>query len=150
MPRCCSEGGNARPSERGQPHCPTSSTVGYPFSSLWWYCWQNDPLLPDTSWKPDERECDEGEEGFGGIRGKILLCSCTGRFDYMSCLLCSSQILFNSVFSADTCWLLVEGYCAPYTKLSCLNGFHNLKSCYYLYLSHGMTSLLEPVFNLQV
>ncbi|KGL91668.1 hypothetical protein N301_07997, partial [Charadrius vociferus] len=52
-----------------------------------WYYWQNDPLLPGASQKPDEREYDE--EGFEGIKGKILPCSCAGIL--IICLVCCAQ-----------------------------------------------------------
>lgn len=58
-----------------------------PFPCLLWY-WQNDFLLSRTSQKPDERESDEDEEGFGGILGNILPWCCTGIL--ITCLVCSA------------------------------------------------------------
>ncbi|KFQ87307.1 hypothetical protein N337_08513, partial [Phoenicopterus ruber ruber] len=72
-------------------HVQRRGSMGYAFSSLWWYYWQNDPLLSGASQKPDEKEYDEVEEGFGGIRGKILLCSCA--VILIICLVCCAQIL---------------------------------------------------------
>jgi len=107
-------------------------SMGCPFSSLWWYSWQNNLLLSGASQKPDEGEYDEDEEGFGGHQRENPSLLLRWHFDYLSCLLCSSKILLNSVFSADTCWPSAEGYCVPRTKISCLKGFRNLGSHYYL------------------
>ncbi|KFM09794.1 hypothetical protein AS27_08692, partial [Aptenodytes forsteri] len=46
-------------------------SMGYPSSCLWWYYWQNDPLLSGASQKPDEREYDEHENG-EGVRAPLL------------------------------------------------------------------------------
>lgn len=67
-------------------------SMGYPFSSLGWYYWQNDPMLSGAHQKPDEREYDDDEEGFGGITGEILLCSCAGIL--IICLVCCAQVRY--------------------------------------------------------
>ena len=80
-------------------HVQRRGSMGYPFSSLWWYYWQNDPLLSGASQKPDEREYDEDEEGFGGVRGKILLYSCAGIL--IICLVCCARVRYYLIlFSA--------------------------------------------------
>ncbi|KAF1623253.1 hypothetical protein FQV09_0001333, partial [Eudyptes chrysolophus] len=76
-------------------HVWRRGSMGYPFSCLWWYYWQNDPLLSGASQKPDEREYDEHEwlnigTGCPG-KGKILLCSCAGIL--IICLVCCARIL---------------------------------------------------------
>lgn len=67
-------------------------------------------------------------KALGGSEGKS--CPAPALAFWLSVSSAVLNILFNSVFSADTCWPLAEGYCGPYTKLSCLKGFHNLGSYY--------------------
>lgn len=99
LPRGCSEHGNTRPLERGQPYVPGPATRlhGIPFFLSWVVLLAE---WPRAFWRSSETRWKGIWWWWGRLWGDhrenppLLLC---WHFDYLSCLLCSSKI-FNSVF----------------------------------------------------